>query len=75
MSAEFVVLLVAYGSSQHNKFFSNKLSSYFLRKVLPIIDLSTYDVHSLSRVVFLQMILYCIITYLRMILKVSDFTW
>ena len=41
MSAEFVVLFVAYGSSQHNKFFSNTLSSYFLRKVLPIIDLST----------------------------------
>ncbi len=32
MSAEFVVLFVAYGSSQHNKFFSNTLSSYFFEK-------------------------------------------
>lgn len=32
MSAEFVVLFVAYGSSQHKKFFSNTLSSYFFEK-------------------------------------------
>ena len=41
MSAEFVVLFVACGSSQHNKFFQNHFHLIFLRKVLPIIDLST----------------------------------
>ena len=44
MRAEFVVLIVAYGSSQHNKFFSIHFHLIFLRKVLPIIDLSTQNI-------------------------------